>query len=100
MIMRKLLTILASLLLTSILVSCEDKKEVIGTFMYTNKVFNSPNSADTKFLLIEMDSCEFIIGNPGIVHRARCKYCEARRKEELKQLVKEIRNGSEDVDLW
>lgn len=99
--MRKLLTILASLLLSAGFISCESRDDTVGIAKDTHKKYQFENNQGNCLYLYEVDSCEYFIGGDGrMSHRARCKYCEARRKEELKQLVKDIRNGSEDVDLW
>ncbi len=39
-----------------------------------------------------IDSCEYITGAYKISHKGNCKYCAERRKQELKELVKQLKD--------
>jgi hypothetical protein len=42
--------------------------------------------------ILTIDSCEYIRGGGKIVaHKGNCKYCEARRKAELKELGEQLK---------
>ena len=49
------------------------------------------------FVVVEIDSCEYI-GNSSFYnrdlfsHKGNCKYCAERRKQELKELIKELKD--------
>lgn len=49
------------------------------------------------FYVSEMDSCEYIrLLNPtgdyyGFEHKGNCRFCAERRKQELKELVKQLK---------
>ena len=42
------------------------------------------------------DSCEYLIAAHGykgfLAHKGNCKYCAERRKQELKELIKELKD--------
>lgn len=40
---------------------------------------------------IVIDSCEYIEAFNRLAHKGNCKFCAQRRKQELKQLVKELK---------
>lgn len=70
--MRKaILIIIASLMLTA----CNE----------TRKTKTIDNISGTAFDVIEVDSCEYIIGSAGykgyMAHKGNCKYCEQRTKK-------------------
>jgi hypothetical protein len=39
-----------------------------------------------------IDSCEYVIGYCKLSHKGNCKYCAERRKQELKELVKQLKD--------
>ena len=39
-----------------------------------------------------IDSCEYVIGAYKLAHKGNCKYCAERRKQELKELVEQLKN--------
>ena len=41
---------------------------------------------------VEIDSCQYIIGYNVLAHKGNCKYCAERRKQELKELVEQLKN--------
>lgn len=47
------------------------------------------------FATLTYDSCEYVFKTAGykgfLAHKGNCKYCEARRKAELKELVEYIK---------
>lgn len=49
----------------------------------TRKTKTIDNVSGTAFDVIEVDSCEYIIGSAGykgyMAHKGNCKYCEQRR---------------------
>ena len=57
--------------------------------VYDNKNKNCP------FNIIIIDSCEYInrgvYGGAVLVHKGNCKFCAERRKQELKELIKELK---------
>lgn len=55
---------------------------------------NPDGSANTRrenYSLFRLDSCEYIAAHGGFSHKGNCKFCAERRKQELKQLVKELK---------
>lgn len=38
-----------------------------------------------------IDSCEYVIGYYKLSHKGNCKYCAERRKQELKELIEELK---------
>ena len=50
---------------------------------------------DKKSYIVVLDSCEYLkehtYGNDIYVHKGNCKYCEQRRKQELKAIIKELK---------
>ena len=38
-----------------------------------------------------IDSCEYVTGYYKLSHKGNCKYCAERRKQELKELVEELK---------
>jgi len=51
----------------------------------TRKTKTIDNVSGTTFDVIEVDSCEYIIGSAGykgyMAHKGNCKYCEQRRNK-------------------
>ena len=47
------------------------------------------------FGVATFDSCEYIIKVSGykgfLAHKGNCKYCQQRRKQEIKELIKELK---------
>lgn len=43
------------------------------------------------FNTIVIDSCEYIEGYQRLAHKGNCKYCKERRKQELKELVEQLK---------
>ena len=41
---------------------------------------------------ILIDSCEYISWSYGLAHKGNCKFCAERRKQELKELVRQLKN--------
>lgn len=39
-----------------------------------------------------IDSCEYISWGNGFTHKGNCKFCAERRKQELKELVKQLKD--------
>lgn len=39
-----------------------------------------------------IDSCEYISWGGGFTHKGNCKFCTERRKQELKELVEQLKN--------
>lgn len=69
--MRKAILIIIALLM---LTACNE----------TRKTKTIDNVSGTAFDVIEVDSCEYIIGSAGykgyMAHKGNCKYCEQRKK--------------------
>ena len=53
--------------------------------------FKTTNSLGNMYNTITVDSCEYINSNARLAHKGNCKYCNERRKKELKELVEEIK---------
>ena len=49
------------------------------------------NLFTTAYQTVMIDSCEYIRGASRIAHKGNCKYCSERRKQEFKELVKQIK---------
>ena len=47
-----------------------------------------------KYYVIEMDSCEYITYHEavGFQHKGNCNFCAERRKQELKELVEQLKD--------
>ena len=47
-----------------------------------------------RYRIIVMDSCEYIKHQTlyGYAHKGNCKFCEARKKQELKELVELLKD--------
>ena len=43
------------------------------------------------YRIIKVDSCEYINANARFAHKGNCKYCVERRKQELKELIEELK---------
>ena len=71
--MKKLIMFLFALML----IGC-DVKQPDGTY--------KPSSYRTYVI----DSCEYIGTRFQLAHKGNCKFCEARRKEEIRKLIDEM----------
>ena len=47
-------------------------------------------SVDNPHLEI-IDSCEYICWNYRMAHKGNCRFCEERRNQELRELIKELK---------
>lgn len=47
----------------------------------------------SNFVIVELDSCEYIKWNAsyGYQNKGNCRFCTKRRKQEIKELIEEIR---------
>lgn len=43
------------------------------------------------FNVVKIDSCEYIESLYRLAHKGNCKYCAERRKQELKELIEELK---------
>lgn len=62
---------------------------------------NEPKTTGMQYgySVIEMDSCEYLRGLHHLSHKGNCKFCEARRKQEIKELIEELKKeGGKDED--
>ena len=50
------------------------------------------NGKPLGYTYIELDSCEYIAGLNQLAHKGNCKYCAERRKQELKELVEQLKD--------
>ena len=41
--------------------------------------------------LYDIDSCEYIAWAGGVTHKGNCRFCAERRKQELKELVEQLK---------
>lgn len=46
-----------------------------------------------EYWIVIIDSCEYINYYQGLAHKGNCKYCAERRKQELKELVEQLKKG-------
>ena len=51
--------------------------------------YDTQKSMDLRTVVI--DSCEYISAYHQLAHKGNCKYCAKRRKKELKELIKAIK---------
>lgn len=77
MTMKKLI-----LLLSLIMVGCN--------FPDPNITINTSESA--WYNNITIDSCEYIESRKQLAHKGTCKFCAERHKQELKELVEQLKN--------
>lgn len=43
------------------------------------------------YITIKIDSCEYVCTHYCLAHKGNCKYCAERRKQELKELIEELK---------
>ena len=45
------------------------------------------------YIIVEIDSCEYVkyYATYGFQHKGNCRYCAERRKQELKEMIKELK---------
>lgn len=68
----------------------------LATLMMVGCDWNSNYKVDTKkdgilYGVIEIDSCEYIRGSRRLAHKGNCHFCAERRKQELKELVEQLK---------
>jgi hypothetical protein len=68
------------------------KKLLIIVFIAIMMVGCDNNGKPLGYTYIELDSCEYIVGLNQLSHKGNCKYCEQRRKAELLEIVKLLKN--------
>lgn len=49
------------------------------------------NTPAGDFDIIKIDSCKYIESLYRLAHKGNCKYCAERRKQELKELIEELK---------
>ena len=69
---------------------------IIITSMISCNEYNPDGSYKTnmtlgRFYLLKIDSCEYIRSRYRLAHKGNCKYCAERRKQELKELIKKLK---------
>lgn len=56
--------------------------------------FDAPRGRRTvlasNFGTIVIDSCEYITGYHRLAHKGNCVFCKERRKQEIKELIKQL----------
>lgn len=57
---------------------------------YQNPDGSYDTSRSFMFKTIVIDSCEYISGYKRLAHKGNCRFCAERRKQELKELVKQL----------
>lgn len=62
---------------------------VVGCGDYEGK--NQNSIALTGYSDVEIDSCQYIIGYNVLAHKGNCRFCAERRKQELKELVGQLK---------
>ena len=78
--MKKLIILALTSLVMAGCIEKKDNGEPILSDYY------GEHSVDNPYLQV-LDSCEYICWNGRMAHKGNCKYCEARRKAELEELV-------------
>ena len=75
--MKKLLLLA---LTTMMMVGCEEEMD--------------KSTKMVQFKVLQIDSCEYlkIDGYYGFSHKGNCKFCAERRKQELKELVEQLKD--------
>ena len=69
---------------------------IITSIIACNK-YNSDGSYKTSdkfyadYNVVKIDSCEYIQSGYRLTHKGNCKYCTERRKQELKELIEELK---------
>lgn len=48
---------------------------------------DNPNNPNISII----DSCEYVEWGYGLAHKGNCKYCKERRKQDLKELVEQLK---------
>ena len=83
--MKKLLLLA---LTTMMMVGCES-----DTLIDSSKDYRYRNGNEVFYVI---DSCEYInrgvYGGEVLVHKDNCKFCAKRRKQELKELIRELKD--------
>jgi hypothetical protein len=49
------------------------------------------SKAPLGYRFVEIDSCEYIDGYNQLAHKGNCRFCAERRKAELRELLREIK---------
>lgn len=52
---------------------------------------NQKSVALTGYSDVEIDSCQYIIGYMVLAHKGNCRFCAERRKQELKELIEQLK---------
>ena len=71
-------------LTTLMMVGCDESTENIEAPLGGNRF-------TTVYQTIIVDSCEYISGASRIAHKGNCRFCAERRKQELKELVEQLK---------
>ena len=100
--MKKLILLALAAL---IMVGCVEQKKEAKYVNETNVTHYRKKSTDTIFVVI--DSCEYIVNKEKYAfaytkgyyvtytHKGNCRYCAERRKQELKELLEELKGLKE-----
>lgn len=69
---------------------------IVITSMISCNEYNPDGSYKTDvsggdFNVVKIDSCEYIQQFYKLAHKGNCKYCAELRKQELKELIKELK---------
>ena len=65
------------------MVGCSNKEPIPNKSENMEKVWGA--------YTCEIDSCEYIKHGHGLAHKGNCRFCAERRKQEIKELMEEIR---------
>ena len=76
--MRKIILLAATILLMT---GCDNEE--------TTQIYTTNDGVVYERVII--DSCEYVHGFRRLAHKGNCKFCAERRKQELKELVKELK---------
>ena len=83
-IMKKIILLaLTALMMVGCMKTKEDGEPILSDYY-------RQHSVDNPYLQV-LDSCEYICWNYRMAHKGNCKYCAARRKQELKEFIEQIK---------
>lgn len=77
----------------ALLCGCVEKTDNALGVNKTNTVITS-DGITREGCMVVMDSCEYFVYSHGLSHRARCKFCEERRKAEIEEAVQKVLSGN------
>ena len=81
------------LALTALMVVGCNENELTGITTHANEGIK--NKPIRRGMIIDIDSCQYVVcdayGGWAFVHHNNCRFCAERRKQELKELVEQLK---------